>query len=53
MGRSSHVHRMRHAIVMEQQLFSDTLNQRCFLSARLKPGPTYRKIMVYRFSTGR
>jgi len=51
-GKSNRIYRMGDAIVMEPQLFPDTPNQAGFPSARLNPGPTYRNVMVYRFSTG-
>ena len=37
------------AIVLEPQMFPDTINHPAFGSARLEPGQTYRNAMTYRF----
>lgn len=51
-GKAQRIYRGGDALVLEPQLFPDTVNQPAFGSARLDPGQTYRNTMTYRFSTG-
>ncbi|OHC45358.1 aldose epimerase family protein [Rhodanobacter soli] len=50
-GPAGHIYRQGDAFVLEPQLFPDTPNHPDFGSAVLRPGQTYRNLMVYRFST--
>lgn len=50
-GPGGHVYRQGDAFVLEPQLFPDTPNHPAFGSAVLRPGQTYRNLIVYRFST--
>jgi len=50
-GPGGHIYRQGDAFVLEPQLFPDTPNHPDFGSAVLRPGQTYRNLMVYRFST--
>lgn len=50
-GAAGHVYRQGDAFVLEPQLFPDTPNHPNFGSAVLRPGQTYRNLIVYRFST--
>lgn len=51
-GKAKQIYREGDAIVMEPQLFPDTVNQPAFGSAVLKPGDTYRNTIVYRLTAG-
>jgi aldose 1-epimerase len=51
-GKAKRVYREGDALVLEPQLFPDTVNQPAFGSALLKPGQTYRNTIVYRLTTG-
>jgi aldose 1-epimerase len=50
-GPAGRIYRQGDAFVLEPQLFPDTPNHPDFGSAVLRPGQTYRNLMVYRFST--
>jgi aldose 1-epimerase len=50
-GPSDRLYRQGDAFVLEPQLFPDTPNHPDFGSAVLRPGQTYRNLIVYRFST--
>ena len=52
-GKSGKLYRQGDAIVLEPQMFPDTVNRPAFGSARLEPGQTYRNTMTYRFSVVR
>jgi aldose 1-epimerase len=49
-GKARKILRMGDAIVLEPQIFPDSINQRGFPEARLNPGQTYRNTIVYRFT---
>ena len=51
-GKSQHIYREGDALVLEPQLFPDTVNRTEFGSARLAPGETYRNIIIYKFTNG-
>lgn len=51
-GKSHHIYREGDAIVLEPQLFPDTVNRKEFGSARLAPGETYRNVIIYCFTSG-
>jgi len=50
-GKSGKLYRQGDAIVLEPQMFPDTVNQPGFGSVRLDPGQTYHNVIVLRFST--
>lgn len=50
-GKAGKIYREGDAIVLEPQMFPDTVNQPTFGSNRLDPGQTYHNIIVLRFST--
>ena len=52
-GKGRALYRQGDALVMEPQLFPDTVNQPAFGSARLQPGQTYRNTIQYRLTTGK
>ena len=52
-GKSGKLYRQGDAIVLEPQMFPDTVNQPGFGSVRLDPGQTYHNVIVLRFSTTR
>lgn len=49
-GKAKRIYREGDAIVLEPQIFPDSVNQRGFPEARLDPGQTYRNTIVYRFT---
>ena len=49
-GKSGKLYRQGDAIVLEPQMFPDTVNQPAFGSVRLDPGQTYHNLIVLRFS---
>jgi aldose 1-epimerase len=51
-GKAQRIYRGGDAIVLEPQLFPDTVNQPAFGSARLDPGQTYRNTISFRLATG-
>jgi len=50
-GKSGKLYRQGDAIVLEPQMFPDTVNQPSFGSVRLDPGQTYHNVIELRFST--
>ncbi|MFT5403143.1 MAG: aldose 1-epimerase, partial [Verrucomicrobiales bacterium] len=50
-GKGGQVYQQRMAFCLECQRHPDTPNQKNFPSAELKPGETYEKTTVYKFST--
>lgn len=50
-GKEGHVYQFRTGFCLECQRFPDSPNQPSFPSAELKPGETYEKTTVYKFST--
>jgi aldose 1-epimerase len=50
-GKARKIYREGDAIVLQPQMFPDTVNQPGFGSVRLNPGQTYHNIIVLRFST--
>ena len=50
-GKDGQVYQQRMGFCLECQRHPDTPNQPSFPSAVLKPGETYKKNTVYRFST--
>jgi aldose 1-epimerase len=50
-GKAGKIYREGDAIVLEPQMFPDTVNRPGFGSVRLDPGQTYHNIIVLRFST--
>jgi len=50
-GKSGKLYRQGDAIVLEPQMFPDTVNQPAFGSVRLDPGQTYHNVIELRFST--
>jgi aldose 1-epimerase len=51
-GKARRLYREGDALVMEPQLFPDTVNRPAFGSALLEPGQTYRNTIQYRLTTG-
>ncbi|WP_298271753.1 aldose epimerase family protein [uncultured Bradyrhizobium sp.] len=50
-GKGERLYRQSDALCLEPQAWPDTPNRADFPSARLDPGQTYRRSIVYRFST--
>jgi aldose 1-epimerase len=50
-GKARQIYREGDAIVLEPQMFPDTLNRPEFGSVKLEPGQTYRNIIIWQFST--
>jgi aldose 1-epimerase len=52
-GKAGRLYRMGDTIVLEPQLFPDTVNRPEFGSARLDPGQTYLNRIIFRFSVAK
>jgi aldose 1-epimerase len=50
-GKAGQVYQFRNAFCLEPQDFPDAPNHPDFPSSELKPGETYRNLMIYKFST--
>ena len=49
-GKEGKVYEKNFGLALEPQTYPDTPNRSQFPSAELRPGETYRSVIVYRFS---